>query len=621
MADQPRNGITKTASGRTTYNPDGIAPPQNSFQSPRANDRDITPIIADLEKDDRSIADDNDSLAEDEDKDKDKELMRSTSSSTIATTPSARSRANHIITPAGDDELALSHPRTPPHQHRQSGVTPLGVTAVVDEEEISRERDLEKQESIKSKSEQKDPYLVEWDGPDDPGNPMNWPRWKKWMITIVFGSMTLCVTFASSVFSTATIPTSIKFGVSTEVMTLGTSLFVLGFAIGPPIFGPMSELYGRKIPLFIGFFSFAIFQIPVAVAQNLQTIMICRFFGGVFGSAPLAIVAGALTDFWEPVDRGIAVAVFAAATFIGPVAGPVAGGFVTQSYLGWRWTEYLTAIMAFSFGLLGFLVVPESYHPTLLQRRAKKLRHATRNWAIHAKADETQVDLKSIANKYLVRPFIMLALEPILLLVTLYIALIYGIIYLFFEAYPIAFQEHRHWSAGVGALPFIGIALGVLTGCGVIVWTSKTRFARKMKKHGRVVPEERLPPMILGGFLFPAGMFWFAWTSDPGISWVPQVISGVPIGMGIMLIFLQGLNYIIDCYLMNANSAVAANTFIRSFFGAGFPMFAAQMFHNLGVPWAASLLGFLTAALFPVPILFYFYGARIRKMSRYSPTF
>ena len=331
------------------------------------------------------------------------------------------------------------------------------------------------------------------------------------------------------------------------------------------------------MPLFFGFFIFAIFQIPVAVAQNLQTIMLCRFFGGFFGSAPLAIVGGTLTDFWEPIDRGIAVCIFAGATFIGPVAGPIVGGFVTQSYLGWRWTEYLTAITGFFFGTVGFILVPESYPPTLLQQRAKKIRFETRNWAIHAKADEMQIDLRSISNKYIIRPFVMLFFEPILTLVTIYMALIYGILYLFFEAYPIAFQEQRGWNEGVGALPFLSITLGVVIGAGILVWTSKTRFARKMAKHGRVIPEERLIPMIVGGFIFPAGMFWFAWTSNPHITWVPQVLAGIPIGAGVMMIFLQALNYIIDVYLMNANSAIAANTFVRSLFGAGFPLFATGM--------------------------------------------
>lgn len=351
--------------------------------------------------------------------------------------------------------------------------------------------------------------------------------------------MTISVTFASSVFSTASTVTAKQFHVSSEVMVLGTSLFVLGYSFGPLFFGPLSELYGRKTPLFVGFFIFAIFQIPVAVAQNLQTIMICRFLGGLFASAPLAIVGGMLADIFGPVERGIAIAVFAGATFVGPVAGPIVGGFITMSYLGWRWTEYITAIMAFFFGAVGFVVVPETFGPTLLERRARRKRFETRNWALHARSEEMPVDLRHIATVYLVRPFLMLVREPILLLVTLYMGFIYGFLYLCFEAYPVAFQELRGWNEGVGALPFISIAVGVVFGCCVIVFFTKTRFQRVLEREGHVVPEERLIPMMIGGVLLPAGMFWFGWTSNPGIIWVPQVIAGGFLGAGILLIFMQ----------------------------------------------------------------------------------
>ncbi|MCJ1478148.1 hypothetical protein MMC13_006824 [Lambiella insularis] len=470
-----------------------------------------------------------------------------------------------------------------------------------------------------SREEKKDANLVTWNGPDDPENPMNWPLSKKVNATATYSFLTFVITFASSVFSTATEVTADEFDVSAEVMVLGTSLFVLGFAIGPLIWGPFSELYGRTIPLFTGYMIMGILQIPVAVATNVETIMITRFLGGVFGCAPLAIAGGALADFWGPVDRGIAIAMFSAATFIGPVAGPIMGGFITESYLGWRWTAWITLIMVAFFSAIGILMIPESFAPVLLQRRAKKIRFETRNWAIHAKADENQVDFRQILTKYLFRPFIMLVLEPILVLITIYVALVYGILYLFFEAYPISFQGQRGWSPGVGALPFLGITLGVVLGAIVIVVVTKTRFARKLKEHGKVIPEERLVPMIFGGAILPAGLFWFAWTSSPEISWVPQVLAGIPIGAGIMIIFMQGLNYIIDVYLMYANSALAANTLIRALSGAGFPLFATAMFDKLGVSWATSLLGFLTVAMSPVPILFFLYGKRIRALSKYNP--
>ena len=126
----------------------------------------------------------------------------------------------------------------------------------------------------------------------------------------------------------------------------------------------------------------------------------------------------------------------------------------------------------------------------------------------------------------------MLAMEPILVLITLYMSLIYGILYLCFFAYPISFGRERGWSEGLASLPFCAIIVGVLFASILIIWVTKTRFAKKMKAMGRVVPEERLVPMFVGGAVLPAGLFWFAWTSNRNIFWVPQVLAGIPIGMG-----------------------------------------------------------------------------------------
>ncbi|CBF78676.1 hypothetical protein AN7295.2 [Aspergillus nidulans FGSC A4] len=470
--------------------------------------------------------------------------------------------------------------------------------------------------------ESKDPNLIEWNGPNDPENPQNMPHWRKWVITMTMSSMTMWLTFASSVFSTATLVTAQQFGVSTEVMILATSLVVFGFAAGPLVWSPMSELYGRKYPLFLGYALFAIFQIPVAVAKNVQTILVCRFLMGFLGCSPLAVVGGAMADFWDPVDRAIAIALFSAATFVGPVLGPIVGGFLTDSYLGWRWTAWITLIASGSFGGIAWFVVPETYHPVLLQRRAAKLRKETGNQDLYAFLDHHRPTFGDIVRKYLFRPVQMLMLEPILILITLYLALVYGILYLFFEAYPVSFQEERGWTnGGIAGLPFIGIMIGVLCGVALIVWQTKTRFARKLAKHGRVIPEERLVPMMVASVLLPGGLFWFGWTSSPNVHWLAQVAAGVPIGAGILVIFMQGLNYIIDVYMMFANSAIAANTLIRSSLGGAFPLFATQMYHKLGVPWASSLLGFITVAMIPIPIVFYIYGKKIRALSKFSPNF
>ncbi|KAF2170976.1 hypothetical protein M409DRAFT_18946 [Zasmidium cellare ATCC 36951] len=466
----------------------------------------------------------------------------------------------------------------------------------------------------------KDPNLVEFDGPDDPGNPKNWSVKRRAAITISMGWMTFVVTFSSSIFAVAIEPVSQEFGIGSVVATLGVSFFLLGFVFGPIAFGPASEVYGRRVPLFLGYIIFAIFQIPVAVAQNVETIMICRFLGGFAASAPLAVVGGAMADLWDPVERAYAICAFAAGAFVGPVAGPIIGGFVVESYLGWRWTAWITLIMAALFGFIGLIVIPETSAARILQIRAKEMRYQTQNWALHAKADENRITAKTILTVYLARPFVMIVKEPILALITAYMSYLYGVIYMLFEAFPISFHDQRGWSLGVSALPFISFVVGIFMGAGMMSYSAATNFKRAYIKHGRPIPEERLPPMIVGAVVLPIAFFWWAWTSFPSISWIPQVFATAFLGMGFLVAFWEGMLYLIDCYGFYSNSAIAVNTFARSLAGAAFPLFSRFMFEGMGVQWGASLLGFICLLFAPAPWLFYKYGARIRARSKFTPT-
>lgn len=277
--------------------------------------------------------------------------------------------------------------------------------------------DQEKQSVCDRQEHETGSDLVDWDGPDDPENPQNLPFKRKLLMTAVAGLCTFTVSFDSSIFSTSIEVTAAEFDVSPEIMILGVSLYVLGFAAGPLIWGPFSEISGRTRPLFIGFFLFAIFQIPVAVARNVETILICRFFAGAAGVAPLAIVGGMLVDIWATVERAVAYCVYVGFIFLGPVLGPIIGNFITQSYLGWRWTAWVTLIVAAVFGPIAFVCLPETYPPVLLQRRAAKVRHQTKRWAYHSKLDESPITVQILLRKYLSRPIVMLFSEPIVSLI------------------------------------------------------------------------------------------------------------------------------------------------------------------------------------------------------------
>ncbi|PYH93834.1 MFS general substrate transporter [Aspergillus ellipticus CBS 707.79] len=462
-----------------------------------------------------------------------------------------------------------------------------------------------------------DQDVVTWE-PGDKENPHTWSPARRWVVTLVLNTLPLFVNIGSSILSGSSGDMEKEYHVSSEVTILITSVFLLGFTFGPLMFGPLSERIGRKIPITIGVTLFATFCIPIAVAQNYYTILISRFFSGLFGSAAMAVTGGAIADIWpDPIIRGVGMDIFILTGFFGPIIGPIIGNFITQSYLGWRWVMWVTAIIAYSFIIFAFFIVPETYAPVLLTRKAARMRLQTKNWALHSRLEERDTDFQSFAKAYLLRPWVLLATEPIYLVITIYMAFVYGLLFLFFEGFPIAFEQVRGWKPQIAALPFLGLAIGVIVAGVAIILHTMTIYKRQIESTpGLSVPERRLPPMMVGAVLLPPGMFWAAWTSHATTPWPAQVAAYIIVGACLFTIFVQGFKYIVDVYLNVANSAISGNTFARSFFGAGFPLFSPALYHNLGVPWATSLLGFIALALAPVPFMFFFYGKKIRSYSK-----
>jgi DHA1 family multidrug resistance protein-like MFS transporter len=222
---------------------------------------------------------------------------------------------------------------------------------------------------------------------------------------------------------------------------------------------------------------------------------------------------------------------------------------------------YIPAFMGFTCCILAFFLQRESYPPIILVSKASELRRITKNWGIHAKQEEVEVDIKELLSKNISRPLRILFLEPIVLLVSFYMSFLYGILYLSLTAYGITFGQIYGFSPGVSGLPYIGMIVGVFIGFAAIVLMNPG-YVRKLEANNNVpVPEWRLPITMVGGISFAAGLFWFGWTGFTNdIPWIVPTLAGLAIGFGIFTVFLQLLNYIIDSYLMFAASAIAANT-------------------------------------------------------------
>jgi len=365
---------------------------------------------------------------------------------------------------------------------------------------------------------------------------------------------------------------------------------------------------------------------------------------------------------YEQRERATAVVFYSLAVIAGPTLGPVIGAAVSQSYLGWRWTEYLTVILASTVVLADIIFLPETYAPVILTRKAQKLRVTTRRWELHSQHETNNFTLKAFLETNLLRPIKMILFEPMVLCITLYNSFTFGILYLLFGAVPIIYEEQRGWNILQGSLPFLAVLLGTLFAAAINAIYSQFVFAPNVDKHGgKVPPEKRLPPMMLGSITFPLGFFLLGWTSHPKTFWFPSVVGLFFIGMSFMLIFQAGINYLIDAYTKyvvdhlqlishfgvysphilslefqlvqwvrskmlscNCRCAVidnvfrhqASNTFMRSIFAAALALVAQPLFNNLGIDWACTMLGCISAVFAVVPFLFYIHGSKFRKMSR-----
>ncbi|KAI1809971.1 major facilitator superfamily transporter [Poronia punctata] len=464
-----------------------------------------------------------------------------------------------------------------------------------------------------------DPFVVDF-LPDDERNPFLFPKWFKWSITVFKAIAVLAVAFVSTAYTSAVGDIVDEFHIeSPELAISGVSLFVLGFAVGPVFWAPLGEMYGRQVIFFVSYATLTALNAATCASRNISTIAVLRFLAGAFGSSPLTNSGGVIADMFEPKERGFAGALFAMAPFLGPSIGPMAGGFLSQAG-GWRWVEGLMAIFTGILWIAVSLYVPETYAPVLLRKRAAALSKMTgRTYISKLESGRPKQTATQKFTVALVRPWVMLFREPIVTLISLYLAVIYGTLYLMFAAFPIIFGEMRNWSTGVSGLAFLGIAVGTVVAVVCFAW-DQVRYRRvcTAKGGGGPVPEARLPLAVIGGVLIPVGLFVFAWTNGPEIHWIVPILASGVFAAGLVSVFLSLQNYLIDSYTIFAASVIAASSILRSLFGAAFPLFTTPMYEQLGIHWGSSIPAFLSLAFLPFPFLFMKYGARIRARCRYA---
>ncbi|KAM0448995.1 hypothetical protein ACHAPV_007680 [Trichoderma viride] len=511
-------------------------------------------------------------------------------------------------------ELSVSHEHA---QHSQWG----DMTRQRHDEDEEHELEKVKSIPIVPQTTKDGAILVDWYYTDDPDNPYNWSRNKRLLINVIICLYTFVVYTTSAIYTTSEGGIMQRFGVSEIKATLGLSIYVLGYGIGPLIFSPLSEipLIGRN-PVYIAtMFLFVIISIPTAFAPNYAGLMVLRFLQGFFGSPCLASGGASLGDMYSLMALPFAMMSWVAAAYCGPALGPLLSGFAVP-VKGWRWSLFISIWASAPVFIAMFLLLPETSSANILLRRARRLRKLTGNkrFMSQSEIDQHNLRYRDIFWDALIKPLEITMKDPAVLFVQVYTAIIYGIYYSFFEVFPLVYPVFYGMNLGQVGLVFLCILVSCIIG--IAVYSAYLYFYQnpRIEKYGWPVQEERLIPALPASIGPTIGLFLFAWTARASIHWIVPTIGITIYGATVFVVMQAVFIYVPLSYPRYAASLFAANDFFRSALACGSVLFAHPLFGNLGVAKGTSLLGGLSVIGIVGIWLLYYYGGRLRTLSKFA---
>ena len=255
----------------------------------------------------------------------------------------------------------------------------------------------------------------------------------------------------------------------------------------------------------------------------------------------------------------------------------------------------------------------ESYAPVLLAWRKQNKEQEEGEQGKYSFEGEDTRPLKQKVTHSLTRPFKIL-LQPIVLTMSAYQALLFGTTYsIYTNMQPIYQGEYGFNTEQVGLL-YLGPGIGFLFAVWFLVPRIDTIYKKLTERNdGKARPEFRLPIANIGAVFIPASLFWFAWTVQAHTPWPASIAATFFYGIGQVTILNCTQNYYIDSFEKYAASAIAAGSVFRSVLGGLVPLFAPALFDKLGYGWGISVFGFLSVAIAPAPLIFYYYGQPVRE--------
>ncbi|KAJ5648868.1 major facilitator superfamily domain-containing protein [Penicillium longicatenatum] len=523
-------------------------------------------------------------------------------------------------------EASKSHTENPESRDQRQNSDQsdaISHTSTLQEDCEMNAGDLEKIKSIPitPKKTKDGAILVDWYYTDDAENPHNWSNLKRGLLATIICLYTFVVYTTSAIYTASEQGIMKEFGVSEVVVTLGLSLYVLGYGTGPLIFSPLSEIpiIGRNPVYIITMFLFVIISIPTAFVGNFPGLIVLRFLQGFFGSPCLASGGASIGDMYSLNALPYAMMAWVAAAYCGPALGPLLSGFAVPAE-SWRWSLFESIWASAPVFIIMLVFLPETSTPTILLRRAQRLRKIYNNerFMSQSEIDQKNMRVSDIAVDALIKPMEITIKDPAVLFVQIYTAIIYGIYYSFFEVFPLVYPVDYHMNLGQVGLVFLCILVSCILGVGIYFSYLYFWMNPRIARLGWPVQESRLLPALPASFGPTIGLFLFAWTARASIHWIVPTIGITIYGATVFIVMQCIFVYIPLSYPKYAASLFAANDFFRSALACGSVMFAHPLFANLGVARGTSLLGGLSVIGIIGIWLLYFYGSRLRALSKFA---
>lgn len=281
------------------------------------------------------------------------------------------------------------------------------------------------------------------------------------------------------------------------------------------------------------------------------------------------------------------------------------------------YAHQLTCLKGAIVVIASLIFLRETYAPVILGRKTKQVEKATgRPHRTKFEQDKTIGQLMRIS---ITRPILFLVKSPIVLIVSLYSAVTYSYMYILFTTFTEVFEKVYNFSPGQAGLGYLGLGLGFCIGQITVGYFSDRHLKKQEAIHGKMKPEHRLPPLVLGCCLVPIGLFWYGWAAEYRVHWFVTIAGTFFVGLGIYYVHLVTQVYLVDAYTLYAASAVAAELSIRCVFGATIPLAGPDLYASVGLGWGNSILGFIAVAFAPTSFFLLKYGERIRTNAKFQP--